>query len=317
MTHHQQYQSRRFAMGESDEEVSTVEPRAHTNKRIEPAGEPNIGAKSGMTTSASHEAGLQVENVIDVRDLSVFYGQFHAVADINFPIHAKRITALIGPSGCGKSTVLRCFNRMNDLIPRARVEGVVEYHGVDLYGEKIDPVEVRRRIGMVFQKPNPFPKSIYDNVAFGPTVLGYKGDMDEIVEESLRKAALWDEVKDKLDESGMAISGGQQQRLCIARAIATSPDVVLMDEPCSSLDPISTLRIEELMLDLKEEYSIVIVTHNMQQAARISDMTAFLNVKLDEEGMRTGRLVEYSPTERLFTSPDQKETEDYITGRFG
>jgi phosphate transport system ATP-binding protein len=206
---------------------------------------------------------------------------------------------------------------MNDLIPSAVVEGVIEYHGVDLYGENVDPVEVRRRIGMVFQKPNPFPKSIYDNVAFGPTVLGYKGDMDELVEETLRKAALWDEVKDKLDESGMAISGGQQQRLCIARAIATSPDVVLMDEPCSSLDPISTLRIEELMLDLKEDYSIIIVTHNMQQAARVSDHTAFFNVKSEIDGQRTGYLVEYSQTHELFTSPKQKLTEDYITGRFG
>jgi phosphate transport system ATP-binding protein len=239
------------------------------------------------------------------------------VGDIDLPIMQNQITALIGPSGCGKSTVIRCFNRMNDLIPTARVEGLVRYHGIDIYRPEVDPVELRRRVGMVFQKPNPFPKSIYDNVAFGPRLGGYKGSMDDLVEESLVKAALWDEVNSKLESSGMALSGGQQQRLCIARAIATKPDVILMDEPCSSLDPIATLRIEELMFDLKEEYSIIIVTHNMQQAARVSDMTAFFNVKLDEQGMRTGRLVEYSPTERLFTSPDQKETEDYITGRFG
>jgi phosphate transport system ATP-binding protein len=206
---------------------------------------------------------------------------------------------------------------MNDLIESARVEGRVEYHGVDLYSAEVDPVEVRRRVGMVFQKPNPFPKSIYDNIAFGPKIAKYKGNMDDLVEESLRKAALWDEVKGKLDESGMALSGGQQQRLCIARAIATSPDVVLMDEPCSALDPIATLKIEELMLDLKSEYSIIIVTHNMQQAARVSDRTAFFNVKLSDTGMRTGYLVEFSPTEELFTAPREKQTEDYITGRFG
>jgi phosphate transport system ATP-binding protein len=255
--------------------------------------------------------------VFDVRGLSVHYGAFRAVGEIDLPIMENQITALIGPSGCGKSTVIRCFNRMNDLIPTARVDGLVRYHGIDIYRPEVDPVELRRRVGMVFQKPNPFPKSIYDNVAFGPRLGGYKGSMDDLVEESLVKAALWEEVKNKLESSGMALSGGQQQRLCIARAIATNPDVLLMDEPCSALDPIATLRIEELMFDLKEEYSIIIVTHNMQQAARVSDMTAFFNVKLDETGMRTGRLVEYSPTEQLFTSPDQKETEDYITGRFG
>jgi phosphate transport system ATP-binding protein len=279
------------------------------------AKEMPTGTEDSLTSISP--TGRPRETVISVTDLSVYYGSFQAVDKVSFPVYEKQITALIGPSGCGKSTVLRCFNRMNDLIPSAVVEGVIEYHGVDLYGENVDPVEVRRRIGMVFQKPNPFPKSIYDNVAFGPTVLGYKGDMDELVEETLRKAALWDEVKDKLDESGMAISGGQQQRLCIARAIATSPDVVLMDEPCSSLDPISTLRIEELMLDLKDEYSIIIVTHNMQQAARVSDHTAFFNVKSEIDGQRTGYLVEYSQTRELFTSPKQKLTEDYITGRFG
>jgi phosphate transport system ATP-binding protein len=257
------------------------------------------------------------ETVFEVRDLSVFYGSFRAVDSVSMDIHANEITALIGPSGCGKSTFLRCLNRMNDLIPSARVEGSVNYHGVDLYRPEIDPVEVRRRIGMVFQKPNPFPKSIYDNVAFGPRVTGLAGDLDGLIEESLRKAALWDEVKDKLDESGMALSGGQQQRLCIARAIATNPDVLLMDEPCSALDPIATLKIEELMLDLKEEYSIVIVTHNMQQAGRVSDRTAFFSVDIGEKGQRTGKLVEYDFTDKLFTAPSRQETEDYITGRFG
>jgi phosphate transport system ATP-binding protein len=272
-----------------------------------------------MTTTARQAGDERTDQpiVIRVEDLSVYYGDFRAVANISLPIRRNEITALIGPSGCGKSTVLRCFNRMNDLIEGARVEGLVEYHGVDLYSDEVDPVEVRRRVGMVFQKPNPFPKSIYDNISFGPKIARYKGNMDDLVEESLRKAALWDEVKDKLDESGMALSGGQQQRLCIARAIATSPDVVLMDEPCSALDPIATMKIEELMLDLKDEYSIIIVTHNMQQAARVSDRTAFFNVKLNERGQRTGFLVEFSPTEELFTAPREKDTEDYITGRFG
>jgi phosphate transport system ATP-binding protein len=248
--------------------------------------------------------------IFDVEGLTVYYGTFRAVRDVDLDVRQNQITALIGPSGCGKSTVLRCFNRMNDLIETARVEGKVEYHGVD-------PVEVRRRIGMVFQKPNPFPKSIYENIVYGPKIAGWKGNYDDLVEESLTKAALWDEVKDKLKESGMALSGGQQQRLCIARAIATSPDVVLMDEPCSALDPIATLKIEELMLDLKKDYTIVIVTHNMQQAARVSDQTAFFSVNVDEQGQRTGYLVEYSPTEQIFTSPSEKDTEDYITGRFG
>jgi phosphate transport system ATP-binding protein len=255
--------------------------------------------------------------IFDVEGLTVYYGTFRAVRDVDLDVRQNQITALIGPSGCGKSTVLRCFNRMNDLIETARVEGKVEYHGVDLYGERVDPVEVRRRIGMVFQKPNPFPKSIYENIVYGPKIAGWKGNYDDLVEESLTKAALWDEVKDKLKESGMALSGGQQQRLCIARAIATSPDVVLMDEPCSALDPIATLKIEELMLDLKKDYTIVIVTHNMQQAARVSDQTAFFSVNVDEQGQRTGYLVEYSPTEQIFTSPSEKQTEDYITGRFG
>jgi len=257
------------------------------------------------------------ETVFDVRDLSVFYGDFRAVKDVTLPIVAREITALIGPSGCGKTTVLRCFNRMNDLIETARVEGTIEYHGVDLYGEGVDPVEVRRRIGMVFQKPNPFPKSIYDNIAFGPRIAGFKGDMDDLVEESLRRAALWDEVKDKLQESGFSLSGGQQQRLCIARAIATSPDVLLMDEPCSALDPIATLRIEELMQELKKDYTILIVTHNMQQAARVSDRTAFFTVDVRDDGQRTGVLVEHDETGKIFTNPSKSATEDYISGRFG
>jgi phosphate transport system ATP-binding protein len=259
----------------------------------------------------------QRELVFDVRDVSVYYGDFRAVRNITLPIRQNEITALIGPSGCGKSTVLRCFNRMNDLIEGARVEGKVLYHGIDLYGQRIDPVEVRRRVGMVFQKPNPFPKSIYENVAFGPRVAGFKGNMDELVEASLHKAALWDEVKGKLKGSAMALSGGQQQRLCIARAISVQPDVILMDEPCSSLDPIATSRIEDLMRELVADYTIVIVTHNMQQAARVSDRTAFFTVDVDAEGHRTGFVVEFDDTEVLFTHPSDKRTEDYITGRFG
>ena len=257
------------------------------------------------------------ELVFDVRDVSAYYGDFRAVRDVTLPIRKNEITALIGPSGCGKSTVLRCFNRMNDLIEGARVEGQVLYHGVDLYDRRIDAVEVRRRIGMVFQKPNPFPKSVYENVAFGPRIAGFKGNMDELVEASLHKAALWDEVKGKLKNSAMALSGGQQQRLCIARAIAVQPDVILMDEPCSSLDPIATSRIEELMRQLVADYTIVIVTHNMQQAARVSDRTAFFTVDVDPEGHRTGFVVEFDDTEVLFTHPSDTRTEDYITGRFG
>ncbi len=256
--------------------------------------------------------------VFDVRDLAVSYSDVVAVHNVTLPVYRNEITALIGPSGCGKTTFLRCLNRMNDLIPTARVEGTLLYHGVDLYDPSVDPVEVRRRIGMVFQKPNPFPKSIYDNIAFGPKIAGFKGDMEELVEESLRRAALWDEVKDKLKESGLALSGGQQQRLCIARAIATRPDVILMDEPCSSLDPIATQRIEDLMQELLTEYTIVIVTHNMQQAARVSDRTAFFTVEVVEDsGHRIGTIVEYDETEKLFTNPGDPRTEDYVTGRFG
>jgi phosphate transport system ATP-binding protein len=258
------------------------------------------------------------EPVFELADVTVAYDGNLAVSDISMDIYRNHITALIGPSGCGKSTLIRCFNRMNDLIPSATVEGRVLYHGQDIYADEIDPVEVRKRIGMVFQKPNPFPKSIYDNVAFGPRVLGMKGDMDEIVEKALHGAALWDEVKDRLDSNAFGMSGGQQQRLCIARCLAVEPDVILMDEPCSALDPISTGKIEDLMLDLKQRYSIVIVTHNMQQAARVSDLTAFLIVKLDaEEQHRYGRLIEYDETEKIFTNPSDQRTEDYVTGKVG
>jgi phosphate transport system ATP-binding protein len=270
-----------------------------------------------MSVKPAGEERVDREVVFDVKDLSVYYGDFRAVREVTLPIYRNQITALIGPSGCGKTTVLRCFNRMNDLIEGARVEGTILYHDIDLYDARVDPVEVRRRVGMVFQKPNPFPKSIYDNVAFGPKIAGFKGNMDDLVEEALNRAALWDEVKDKLKDSGMELSGGQQQRLCIARAIATRPDVILMDEPCSSLDPIATLRIEELMQELVEDYTIIIVTHNMQQAARVSDRTAFLTVDVKEDGQRTGVLVEYDRTERIFTNPSKKRTEDYVTGRFG
>ncbi|HSJ91358.1 MAG TPA: phosphate ABC transporter ATP-binding protein PstB [Ilumatobacter sp.] len=258
--------------------------------------------------------------VFRVRDLSVYYGEFRAVQDVNLDIRQNEITAFIGPSGCGKSTVLRCFDRMNDLIDSARVEGEIHYHGIDLYSPNIDPVEVRRRVGMVFQKPNPFPKSIYDNLAFGPRIGGIKAksQLDEIVESSLRKAALWDEVKDRLKSSALGLSGGQQQRLCIARCVAVEPDVILMDEPCSSLDPIATARIEELMKEIVQDYTIVIVTHNMQQAARVSDRTAFFTTEVNPDGdRRTGRLVEYNPTAKMFSNPDDERTEQYVTGRFG
>ncbi len=246
--------------------------------------------------------------------LQVWYGDFHAVSDVSLEVPNHRITAMIGPSGCGKSTILRTFNRMNDLVDTARVEGSVHYRGVDIYGPDVDPVEVRRRIGMVFQKPNPFPKSIFENVAWGPRIHGFKGDMEQLVEACLRRVVLWDEVKDKLNQSGLSLSGGQQQRLCIARAIAVQPDIVLMDEPCSALDPIATLHIEELMRDLAAQYTIVVVTHNMQQAARVSDYTAFFSVIPET---RTGELVEVGPTDRIFGSPEDPRTNDYITGRFG
>lgn len=264
---------------------------------------------SSMTGSSP--VALKAENV------SVYYGAFQAVRNVFMDIPKNQVTAFIGPSGCGKSTLLRCFNRLNDLVASARVEGRISFQGRDLYAKESDPVEVRRRIGMVFQKPNPFPKSIYDNIAFGARINGFRGNMDELVERSLRSAALWDEVKDKLKQSGLALSGGQQQRLCIARTVAIEPEVILMDEPCSALDPISTLRVEELIHALKEQFTIVIVTHNMQQASRVSDMTAFFNAEAAEGGGRFGYLVEYDQTQNIFSAPQQRETRDYISGRFG
>ncbi|HUG00216.1 MAG TPA: phosphate ABC transporter ATP-binding protein PstB [Ilumatobacter sp.] len=258
--------------------------------------------------------------VFRTEDLEVYYGGFRAVREVNLDIRQHEITAFIGPSGCGKSTVLRCFDRMNDLIEIARVGGKVLYHGVDLYGPNVDPVEVRRRVGMVFQKPNPFPKSIYDNLTFGPRLSGIKkkDELDNIVEQSLKSAALWDEVKDRLKSSALGLSGGQQQRLCIARCVAVKPDVILMDEPCSALDPIATARIEDLMKELSHEYTIIIVTHNMQQAARVSDRTAFFTTEVNTESdRRTGVLVEYNPTAKIFSNPDDTRTEQYVTGRFG
>jgi phosphate transport system ATP-binding protein len=261
---------------------------------------------------------LAPQVVFDVSDLNVYYGDFRAVRDVNISIHRNEITAFIGPSGCGKTTVLRCLNRMNDLIDIARVEGEVRYHGVDLYDREVNPVEVRRRIGMVFQKPNPFPKSIYDNVAYGPRIARSKENMDDVVERALRGAGLWDEVKSRLKASGMGLSGGQQQRLCIARAIATDPEVLLMDEPCSALDPIATARIEDLMQEIKSDYTIVIVTHNMQQAARVSDRTAFFTTEVNSESdTRTGLLVEVDSTDNMFSNPSDERTENYVTGRFG
>jgi len=258
------------------------------------------------------------EVVFDVEKLEVAYNGALALRDVTIEIRENFVTAFIGPSGCGKSTLIRCFNRMNDLIPGATVAGSIRYHGRDLYGPKVDPVEVRRRIGMVFQKPNPFPKSIYDNVAFGPRVLGLKSGLDGRVEQALSRAALWDEVKDRLEDNALGLSGGQQQRLCIARALAVEPDVILMDEPASALDPVSTSRIEDLIHELKRDYTIVIVTHNMQQAARVADMTAFFSVTLEDGGARRhGTLVEYDRTSKLFTNPSDKRTEDYVTGRFG
>jgi phosphate transport system ATP-binding protein len=265
----------------------------------------------------STQTARHTETVFRTKDLNIYYGSFLAVRDVNIDIPKHAITAFIGPSGCGKSTVLRCFNRLNDLINTFHIDGKIFYHDQDLYASDIDPVEVRRQIGMVFQKANPFPKTIYDNVAFGPRLTGYKGDMDELVERSLKQAALWDDVKDKLKALGTDLSGGQQQRLCIARAIAVQPDVILMDEPCSALDPISTLKVEDLLQELKENYTIIIVTHNMQQASRASDFTAFYNVQANEKGQRTGYIVEYDHTERIFQDPQQEATREYVSGRFG
>jgi len=282
---------------------------SHINQNVERSTEASVAPE-----------GPNAAVVFDVKDLSVLYGSFRAVRDVTLHIKQHEITAFIGPSGCGKSTVLRCFNRMNDLVASARVEGSIRYHGADLYAKEVSATEVRRRIGMVFQKPNPFPKSIYDNVAFGPRVNGVrnKSELDGLVEQSLRGAALWDEVKDRLKASGLGLSGGQQQRLCIARAIAVEPEVILMDEPCSALDPIATARIEDLMQEIKSKYTIVIVTHNMQQAARVSDRTAFFSTELNPDSdRRTGRLVEYDHTEKMFSNPSDERTEAYVTGKFG
>ena len=281
---------------------------------------PSAGLKPSSTTTVpsdrdrpAHEYEPAEATALSVSNLDFFYGKNQALKNITMNFPQNKITSLIGPSGCGKSTLLRCLNRMNDLIPGTRVEGSIEYHGVNLYDPRVDAVEVRRRIGMVFQKPNPFPKSIYDNVMFGAKVNGFKGNSDELVERSLKQAALWEEVRSDLKKSGLALSGGQQQRLCIARCIAVSPEIILMDEPCSALDPIATLKIEELMRDLQRDYTIIIVTHNMQQAARVSDYTAFLLA--GEEGY--GEVIEYGPTEEIFTQPRDPRTEDYVTGRFG
>jgi len=290
-----------------------------TRKRAGAGGDGRAASHPSVAIHTEHRASAGTrEKVFELQELSVHYGDAPAVKNISMDVFENNITALIGPSGCGKSTLIRCLNRMNDLIPSARVDGRLLYHGEDLYGPKVDPVQVRKLIGMVFQKPNPFPKSIYDNIAFGPRTLGMKGEMDEIVERALRRAAIWDEVKDRLQDNAYGMSGGQQQRLCIARCIAVEPDVILMDEPCSALDPISTGKIEDLMMELKENYSIVIVTHNMQQAARVSDRTAFLIVELtaDERG-RWGEIVEYDETEKIFTNPSDKRTEDYVTGKVG
>ncbi len=269
------------------------------------------------TVTPRRDVNLGIDSVFELSDVSVFYGGYQAVREVSMQVGRKEITALIGPSGCGKSTILRCFNRMNDLVPSARVTGKITFHEEDLYADYVDPIEVRRRIGMVFQKPNPFPKSIYDNVAYGPRVNGVKKGMDDIVEQALSSAALWDEVKDKLKESALALSGGQQQRLCIARTIAVKPEVILMDEPCSALDPIATAKIEDLMHGLAQDFTIVIVTHNMQQAARVSDRTAFFTADVDADSVRHGRLVEYDSTSKIFSNPSDRRTEDYITGRFG
>jgi len=296
-------------------------PMDHTaTQRRDPSTPPvrvEVEQRVGEHTDQRGAHATDGPSIFSLEDVTVRYGTDVAVRGVSLGIPRNEIVALIGPSGCGKSTLLRCLNRMNDLVPGAVVEGHVRYHGLDLYAADVDPVEVRRRIGMVFQQPNPFPKSIYDNVAFGPRINGFDGDLDDVVEGALRSAALWDEVRDKLDDSALALSGGQQQRLCIARAIAVSPDVILMDEPCSALDPIATLRIEELMRDLARTYTIVVVTHNMQQAARVSDRTAFLTLEVTDDGDRAGTLVEYDHTERIFVQAADERTEAYITGRFG
>jgi phosphate transport system ATP-binding protein len=308
-----------------EDDMTTVGDSTHrsgTDQMTHEAGEGHQGHTYLDEARHHHlpDGAPTSEVVFDLDELSVLYGDFRAVRGATLKVHEHEITAFIGPSGCGKTTVLRCLNRMNDFIETAKVEGTVKFHGVDLYDPGVNATEVRRRIGMVFQKPNPFPKSIYDNVAYGPRLAGVRkrAELDEIVERSLRGAALWDEVKDRLKASGLGLSGGQQQRLCIARAVAVEPDVILMDEPCSALDPIATARIEDLMRDIKDRYTIVIVTHNMQQAARVSDRTAFFTTEVNPESdRRTGVLVEYNPTSKIFSSPDDERTEQYVTGRFG
>ncbi len=298
------------ATTEREAAAASVPPQPSMAKSAAADGSVHLDA---TLDAVRHEITEELDIAVELRDVSAFYGSFQAVDRISLPIPKNRVTALIGPSGCGKSTLLRCLNRMNDLIPGARVEGEIRFEGRNLIDPTVDAVGVRRRIGMVFQKPNPFPKSIFENVAFGARINGFSGDMDRLVEDSLRRAALWDEVKDDLDKSGLALSGGQQQRLCIARAIAVQPEIILMDEPASALDPVATLKIEDLMRELAEQFTIVVVTHNMQQAGRVSDYTAFLLA--GEE--RTGRLVEFGPTQEIFTNPLDQRTEDYITGRYG
>jgi phosphate transport system ATP-binding protein len=296
----------------------TQDDRAQTGKDTREMAAARAGIAVRPDEFQQKRSSGQREKVFELNGVEVLYSGVTAVKGISMDVHRNDVTALIGPSGCGKSTLLRCLNRMNDLIPSAEVKGELLYHGEDLYGPGVDPVQARKLIGMVFQKPNPFPKSIYDNVAFGPRILGRKDDLEATVERALRSAALWDEVKDRLDDNAFGLSGGQQQRLCIARCIAVQPDVILMDEPCSALDPISTGKIEDLMIELKDEFSIVIVTHNMQQAARVSDRTAFLMVELDAtEQNRWGRLVEYDDTEKIFTNPRDRRTEDYVSGKVG
>jgi phosphate transport system ATP-binding protein len=304
--------------GEGTGLEQVAEPGSKEERQVEERAAEGIVAPPQIAKERfAREKPASAEPIFEVNNLTVSYGDNPAIEDISLDIGRNRITALIGPSGCGKSTMIRCFNRMNDLIPVANVSGSILYHGQDLYAPEVDSVEVRKLIGMVFQKPNPFPKTIYDNIAFGPRVIGMKGSMDGIVERALRRAALWDEVKDRLKDNAYSLSGGQQQRLCIARCLAVEPDVILMDEPCSALDPIATSRIEDLMLELKDDYSIVIVTHNMQQAARVSDLTAVLMPDVRDGDRAVGRIVEYADTERIFTNPDSKRTEEYVTGRVG
>jgi phosphate transport system ATP-binding protein len=294
--------------------MEEVNPMSETTRDL-----PEVDERVDLTPSVAHsDAPDDAPVVFSVEDLSVFYGSFRAVRNVDMEVRNNQVTAFIGPSGCGKTTVLRCFNRMNDLIDTARIDGTIRYHGVDLYGDDVNPTEVRRRVGMVFQKPNPFPKSIYENVAYGPRIGGQRTGLDEVVEQALRGAALWDEVKDRLKKSALGLSGGQQQRLCIARAIAVHPEVILMDEPCSALDPIATGRIEDLMTEIKSKYTIIIVTHNMQQAARVSDRCAFFTTEVNElSDVRTGTLVEFDRTEKIFSNPTDTRTENYVTGRFG